>query len=118
MSSRLFVVTRHYRGEPANRGAEIARALRKRLGQLRRVDIAVVRVPKRASKVIQSDERMPDTDLFGREHFVFHLVRSRHGADVFELVHSLPRVRQPDRSNDVVVDRIAHLVAEPAVECG
>ena len=37
---------------------------------------------------------------------------------MLELVHSLPRVGEPDCSNDVVVDWIAHLVAEPAIEIG
>ena len=56
---------------------------------------------------------MLGADLPGREHLVFHCVGSRDGANVLELVHSLPRVGEPDRSNDVVVDWIAHLVAEP-----
>ena len=36
---------------------------------------------------------------------------------MFELVHSLPRVGQPDRLA-TLVDSVAHLVAEPAVELG
>ena len=61
---------------------------------------------------------MLGADLPGREHFVVHRIGSRHGADVLELVHSLPRVGEPDCANDVVVDWIAHLVPEPAVEIG
>ena len=65
-------------GEAADRGAEIAGAPRKGLSQLRRVNIAVVRVPKGARKVIENHERVLGADLLGREHFVFHCVGSRH----------------------------------------
>ena len=105
-------------GKSADRRAEIASALRQSLGQLRRVDIAVVRVPKRALKVIESDERVLAMNLVRRKDFVVHRIGSRHGADVLELVHSLPRVSEPDRANDVVVDWIAYFVAQPAVELG
>jgi hypothetical protein len=73
-------------GDPRS---EIARALGKGLRQLRRIDVAVERVPLPAFEVVQLDEGIARLDVGGTEHLEVDPLVPRHLGHVPELVHAL-----------------------------
>ena len=97
---------------------EVARALGKRLGQLRRVDVAVIGVVECACEFVGLDERIAIADLARRQDVEIHALVAAHADDALELLQALGRVPQPDRTGDVVIHRIVHRLGKPAIELG
>ena len=64
--------------------------------------------------VVQLHERILALDLVGRDHLELDALRARHRRDVAVFVHPLLVVGEADRAGDVIVDRIADLVARAA----
>ena len=104
--------------EALDAAAEVLRALGIGLHQLAGVDVAVIRIVQRAHHVVQLDERILVLDLVGRDHLELDALRARHRRDVAVLVHALLVVGEADRAGDVIVDRIADLVAQLRIELG
>ena len=106
------------RAEADDLGTHVAPALGQGLGQLRRVDIAVQRVPLAAIQGVCLEEGI-DLLHLGRRHFLkldAHL--PAHALDMAELFHALAGMRQPDGPGDMIVHRIVDLRAKLAVQAG
>ena len=93
-------------GMPAYPGAKFTRGPRQRLGQLRRVDVAVQRVPQRTQQVMGLDEGVSLLQIAKRQDVVIQPIRLGHGLYMVELVHAVAGVRQPNRASHVVADRV------------
>ena len=106
------------RAEPHDRRAEVAGALGKRLRQLRRIDIAVVRIVERTFEVVCLDERVARPDLVGADHVDVHALIAAHSLDALELAHALLRVGKAERAGDVVIHGIVDGFRQPAIELG
>ena len=106
------------RAEAHDRRAEVAGALGKRLRQLCRIDIAVVRIVERTFEVVRLDERVARPDLVGADHIDVHALIEAHSLDALELAHALVRVGQAERAGDVVIHGIVDGFRQPAVELG
>ena len=104
------------RAEAHDLGAEPARAMRQSLGQLGGIDVAIGRVPQPAFEVMRFEEGIDVAHLLIGHHFETNAHMARHGGDMGELLHPLARMGQSDRPGDMVVHRIADIVAERRVE--
>src|SRR6185312_5643028 len=87
---------------------QVTRALGQRLRQLRGVDVAVVRIVKRALKVVGFDERIAPLDLVCTNDFDIHALIATHALGALEFAHALLGVPKPQRTGDVVVHRVAN----------
>ena len=103
-------------GAAVDRRTRIARALGERLRQLRRIDVAVVRVVEAGQDAAGVDERMALDDLGRAQHLELDALRTRLRDDVPELVDAVARVREAHAARDVVVDVVADLVGQRRVQ--
>ena len=70
-------------------GAEVAGALGQRLGQLRRVDVAVVRIVERALQIVRLDEGIARLDVVGADDVDRHALVAAHALGALEFLHAL-----------------------------
>ena len=104
------------RGDPRvamNLRAGVARALGQRLRQLRRVDVAVVRIVQSGENVV--GRRRTDgarRTSRGLSICEFDALRTRLRDDVPEFVDAVARVREPHAARHVIVDVVADRSAE------
>ena len=82
--------------EPHNRCSEVPRAFRQSLGQLRRVNVAIVRVVQSAFDVMGFDERVLVLDFIAIDDLDVHPLIPAHSASTLEFLHALVRMRQSD----------------------
>ena len=97
---------------------QIARALGQRLGQLRRINIAIIGIIKRAVKIMGFDERIAVFNLIHCQYVQIHPLRTPHAFGAFKFLHPLFGMRQPDRAGDMIIHRIIHRLAKPAIQLG
>ena len=105
-------------GVPVNRGATLARPLGERLRQLRRIDVAVARIPQRGTDAVELEKRMARADLRRRQQLEFDPLGARLRDHVPELVHPLGAVRQAQAAGLVIVDLVADFLRQPCVQRG
>ena len=97
---------------------QITRAFGQRLGQLRRINIAIIGIIKRAVKIMGFNKRIAVFDLVHREDIKVHSLRAAHAFGAFKFLHPLFGMGQPDRAGDMIIHRIIHRRAKPAVQLG
>ena len=97
-------------------GARIARALGKRVRELRRVDVAVVRIPQPRDDVVRLDEGVAGADLVRGEQLELDSLGVRLRDDMAELVEAVARVREADAAGDVDVDVVPDLRAQLGIQ--
>ena len=98
--------------------AQVLGALGIGLHQLAGIDVAVERVVEPADDAVHLHERILVLDLVRADHLEGDALRARHRGDVAVLVHARLVVGEADRAGDVIVDRIADLVAQRRIELG
>jgi hypothetical protein len=76
-----------------------------RLRDLRRIDVAVERVPQGPDELVSAYQRVVVDELGGCQHVVVHPVGACHRRDVVELGETLGGVGEAHRAGDVVADR-------------
>ena len=102
--------------ETAHARAQRAGGAGEGLRDLRRVDVAVERIPQRGDQVVRLHQRVDLDQLVGGEHVVAHALRVGHAGDVAELGEALVAVGQAHRTGDVVADREVRVLRQLAVE--
>ena len=112
----VFAAHPSCRAEAFNPRTHLTRTLGQRLCQLRRIDVTIIRIPKRAFKVVGFDEGIGILDVGQRHHLQLHPLIQTHGFGALELHHALARVGKADRSGHVIVHRIVHLFGETGIE--
>src|SRR5262249_38798403 len=103
-------------GVTVDGGAPIPRPLGERLRQLRRVEIAIARIPQSESDVIELEKGMPLPDLRRGEQLEFCFLCTRLRENVPELIHPVGAVRESDAAGHVIVDVVMSLLRESRVE--
>ncbi|EEA93515.1 hypothetical protein PJE062_3916 [Pseudovibrio sp. JE062] len=108
----------HARGrrKAQDAGTQIAGALGKGLCHLRRVDIAVQRIPKPAFQIMRFHEGEVLLQLVRRAHVHGQAHVLGHGSHVFKLHHPFMAVRQPDGPSHMIVDGVVDLFRQPAIQ--
>ena len=106
------------RAEPHDDGAEVPCALGEGLGQLGRIDVAVVRVIETAGEIVGLEIGIEFLQLVVRAGPDIHALVAAHADHPLELQHAVLRVRQADRSRHVIVHRVIDRLGEAAVELG
>ena len=101
---------------PIDRGAELARALRHRLGQVGRLDIAVVGMLDGAQDPVRFAKRPDLLQLLGGEQPDVHTDRVGDALVGEILVEAVPRAGEPDVRDPPEADILAGLGLELAVE--
>ena len=104
------------RAEPLDPRPHLARPLGQRLRQLRRVDIAIVRVIQRPGQIMRLDERVARPDLVGRQDIKVHPLIPPHPHHALELLQPLLAVPQPHRPGHMVIHRVIHGLAQTAIQ--
>ena len=95
----------------------VARALGESLGELRRIDVAVFRIPGTAQEIVRLQPGIVFAlQLLCGQHLHIHAGGIGHGRDMLELLHAFLRMRQAHGARHVPVDGIADLVAKPVIE--
>ena len=97
-------------------GAEVTGPLRERLGELGRIDIAVVGVVERTREIVGLEEGVTLPQLLQRTDPDLHALVAAHPHHPFEFAHAVVRVRKADRAGDVVVHGVVDFLGEPPVE--
>ena len=98
--------------------AEVAGALGQRLGELGRVDVAVMGVVEAAGEVVGLEEGITRLQIVRRADLDLHALVAAHALDALELLHARAGMGEADRAGDMVVDRVVHRLRQPAVELG
>ena len=101
---------------PVDRRPGIARALGQRLGHLRGVDVAIVRVPQAPDHVVGREERVALAHLGRAQDLEREPLRRRHAGDVVELRQPVPGMREPDAAARAMADRLARLRRQRPVQ--
>ena len=104
----LVAVTPHaaHRAKANDLCAQLAGALRQRLGKLCRIDVAVIRIVKRPGEIVGLQERVARFDLIRPDDIDRHALVAAHALGALEFAHTLLAMGQPHRTGDVVIDRI------------
>ena len=97
---------------------QITRTLGQCLGQLRRINIAIIGIIKRALQIMGFNERIAVFDLVHRKDIKVHSLIAAHAFGAFKFLHPLFGMGQPDRAGDMIIHRIIHRCAKPAVQLG
>ena len=105
-------------GVPVNCGATLTRALGECLRQLRRIDVAVARIPESGTYAVELEKRMARPDFRRRQQLELDPLRARLRDHVPELVHPVGGVRQAQAAGLVIVDLVADFLREPGVQRG
>ena len=105
-----------HRAEADDPRPEVARALREGLGELGRIDVAVVWVVEGAGEVVGLEEGIPVPQLLDRTDPHVHALVAAHPHHPLELLHALVGVAEPDRPGDVVVHGVVDFFGEAPVE--
>ncbi len=104
-------------GLPVNFGSGLAGVKGQGLTQLRRVDIAVLAIPKTAQQVIGGNERVTACAFLGVDDLVGDAHTARHGGEMPIALHLRLGIGQPDATIAVVIaHRIFWIVAQFLVE--
>ena len=94
------------RAKPFDLCAQSPRAFGKRLGQLCRINIAIVGIVKRAHKIMGFQKRIIVFDLISGQDFQIHPLGAPHPDHALKFLQPFGRMRQPDGPGDVIVHRI------------
>ena len=96
----------------------ITRALGIGLSQLRRIDVAVVRIVQATFKIMRLKKRVAIFQIANRTHVDVHALISAHALDALEFLHPFERMCQAYRTGHVVVHRVVNRLRQSAVEFG
>ena len=95
----------------------IPRASRQCLTQLRRVNIAIQRVPEAANQIVRRDQRMPPRAFCGIDHLEMHIHPARHRGEMAIALHLRLGIGQPDATIAMmIIDRIVGILCQFLVE--
>ena len=102
--------------EAFDAGPHVAGPFGERLGQLSRVDIAIVGIPESPGQVVRFDEGVAVLDVADRHHFQLHPLIAAHGAGAFKLHHPFLGMTKADGAGDVVIHRVIDLIRQTRVK--
>ena len=104
------------RAEADDLRAQVARTLRQCLGQLRRIDVAVIRIVKAAGQIVGLQKRIAVLQTGHGDHRDIQALVLAHADNPFELHHPVARMGKAQRAGDVVVHRIVDPLAQVAIK--
>ena len=102
--------------KPLNPPPQRPRALGQRLGQLRRINVAVIRVVQCPRQVMGFQKRIAPLDLARGEDLQIHPLMPPHAHNPLKFLQTFPRMPQPHRPRHMVIHRIVNLGPKPAIK--
>ena len=96
--------------------AQRPRALGQGLGELRRIDVAVIGVVQSPAEVVSFQEGVARAHLIRPQDVQVHALIATHARDALKLAQPLGAVPQPDRAGDMVVHRVVDGVAKAPIK--
>ena len=104
--------------KPLDMRAQIARALGQGLGQLRRINIAVIGIIERAQQIMRFHKGINRLDFIRLQQAQIHALIAAHAHHAGKFGHALGRMGQPHGTCDIVIHRVIHRLAKAAVQLG
>ena len=104
------------RAEADDLRAQVARALCQRLGQLRRIDIAVIGIVQAAGQIVRFEEGITLLQVGDGDHRDIEALVPAHADNPFELHHPVARMGKAQRPGDMIVHRIVDPLTQVAIQ--
>ena len=118
MHNPFVAIAGHTRGraEPLNTRPQRTGTFGKRLGQLRGINITIIRIPHAAHKIVCFKKRIRIFHVMIRHHVDIQTLIVSHRTGALKFLHPFFGMREPDGSRHVIVHRVVDLVSQPRIK--
>ena len=103
------------RAEALNFSPHLTGAFSQRLCQLRRINIAIIWIPKTPGEIVRFHKRISICHVRHRHHFDAQALIAAHCAGALKFLHAIFIMRQTDRPRYMVIHWIIHFIRQACI---